>query len=589
MKNILSKLEKYIPLLVLLIVAVGFYLRVVPGLNEVFTPYGIMFRGVDSWYHIRLVDNFMANFPHLMKWDSYILYPEYLPVGYFPFLTIITGILGQIFNYEAVAALLPPIVGSVTLFLIYILGKEVCNKWVGLLAALLCALLPSELFHRSMLGFFDHHFLEVLFLVLVLIGLVVSNKNEKSIKPVILAGVSLGLYLSTWLGGLVLSVVILIIYVSLMVQKSYNGEKVEYTTRNYFIVLSIGSFFLLLTSVFVVIPDLILGIQLLINFLLVGLLGYYLMVQNWVKFLGGTLLVAGVAGLVLILTGPPELKYLVTSVLFSSDSTIGEAAPSNLGVLFSNYGLSFFLFVPGLFYYIKNKGNIIVGIPAIIFLILALGQRRWGYYFTIFDALLASYFVWVVLGKVKERTKVAVAIVLVAFILATTIPGALKISKLENDISKDWVSACTWIKDNTPNPFDDSNPYYQLEQNGIADYGILCWWDYGHWIIRIGQRVPVSSPTHQDSSIQWRVLLASSEEEANRVLSIYNIPYIILDSELIDFKQKALIAKANQYNFIPLETFKVEDTFMFQLIESKTTTWELAYENNSVYIYRRVK
>jgi dolichyl-phosphooligosaccharide-protein glycotransferase len=129
---------------------------------------------------------------------------------------------------------MPAVLGTLTLIPVYFIGRELFNRWAGLIAAALVAILPSELMHRSLLGFTDHHVAEVLFSttsVLFLI-LAVRRAREREIsfhhlltrdwpairRPLIyalLAGLFLGFYLLTWQGGLMF---IFIIFAYLVVQ-----------------------------------------------------------------------------------------------------------------------------------------------------------------------------------------------------------------------------------------------------------------------------------------------------------------------------------------------------------------------------------
>ncbi|WNY25977.1 STT3 domain-containing protein [Methanolapillus millepedarum] len=87
-----------------------------------------------------------------------------------------------------------------------------------------------------------------------------------------------------------------------------------------------------------------------------------------------------------------------------------------------------------------------------------------------------------------------------------------------------WINATTWMANNTPAPTLDpygtyTQPFQDLDGDGKADrvsgsgiefyenqvstvpfnypagcYGIMSWWDYGHWIEVIGKRMPDSNP-----------------------------------------------------------------------------------------------
>jgi len=62
-------------LLLLIIVAVAFWLRVALPYNQVFVGDWVKMTGVDAYYYMRLVDNLMRHFPQLTQFDPYLQYP----------------------------------------------------------------------------------------------------------------------------------------------------------------------------------------------------------------------------------------------------------------------------------------------------------------------------------------------------------------------------------------------------------------------------------------------------------------------------------------------------------------------------------
>ena len=572
------------PILGILVVG-AFLLRVVGQWDKVFVDGNVWFRGVDSWYHMRLVDNMLVNFPVPIKWDMFATYPDGYSVGYFPLMSWMIAIPGKFLDYEAVGALLPPILGALTLIPVYYIGKALFSKGVGLLACLLVAILPTEFFHRTLLGFTDHHVLEVFFSTFTILFLILAYKNIKKEKVKwlypILAGVSLGLYLSSWLGGLLLVLPIWIWFIITFTYKLFKGQPIE-------------AFYKVTTVVFVIalllfIPNFFL-VQISIPLLLL-MLGatatpyiFYLLsriLKDWKTF---TIVTEGVLIVLIIFLGSffPALFNYPRSVFFGIGATIEEAAPITPTVLFNQYGISFFLFLGGLYYAIKNKTNSLFLIWTLIIFLTTIGQRRWGYYFVINNALLAAYFTFM-LGKwVKPNVRVAVIVVVCFFMVLPTLKGTVGLASRPNNIDNDWYHACLYLKENTPNPFLSENAYYELE-NKEADYGVLSWWDYGHWIIRIGHRVPVTSPTWQDSPLQSRVLVAQSEEEANKFLEGINIKYIIVDEAMVTGKFYALAQKAGVPNTEDIR----KNSMVMRLWNEEVETWRKIYQVGRVKIFER--
>jgi dolichyl-diphosphooligosaccharide--protein glycosyltransferase len=49
-------------------------------------------------------------------------------------------------------------------------------------------------------------------------------------------------------------------------------------------------------------------------------------------------------------------------------------------------------------------------------------------------------------------------------------------------------------------------------------YGVMSWWDYGHWITTRAERIPVANPFQQNAGTAANYLLAPSEQQAEQVL-----------------------------------------------------------------------
>jgi len=76
-------------------------------------------------------------------------------------------------------------------------------------------------------------------------------------------------------------------------------------------------------------------------------------------------------------------------------------------------------------------------------------------------------------------------------------------------------------------PHDAGEPYPYPP----GAYGTLSWWDYGHWVLRIGRRIPVANPTGRGAERAARFLTATSEEEAEAQARGV-VRYVIVDDGL---------------------------------------------------------
>ena len=214
-------------------------LRIFLPYNQIFTDLGVKFALNDAYYHMRIVDNLVYNFPHFSFYDPYFVFPGTTVIGgthFFDwFVACIAWMSGlgtptQV-TIDTVGAFIPPILAALLVIPVYFIGKTIFNKWVGVIAALLIAILPGEFLGRSILGATDHHVAEVLFSTTAIMFFLLAIKatTTKATRLfVILAGLTLGVYLLTWLGGLLF---ILIICVFLVIHITINHLQDKSSTR----------------------------------------------------------------------------------------------------------------------------------------------------------------------------------------------------------------------------------------------------------------------------------------------------------------------------------------------------------------------
>jgi len=124
--------------------------------NTVFIDSFVRFGGHDPWYNMRLVENTLHHFPHRIYFDPFTAYPQgaHNPFGAplfdlsLAFIIWVIGLrnpvstLGQ-HGIEVIVAWYPAVLGALTVFPVYFIGKELYNRGTGLLSAALIAVLPG--------------------------------------------------------------------------------------------------------------------------------------------------------------------------------------------------------------------------------------------------------------------------------------------------------------------------------------------------------------------------------------------------------------------------------------------------------------
>lgn len=107
-----------------------------------------------------------------------------------------------------------------------------------------------------------------------------------------------------------------------------------------------------------------------------------------------------------------------------------------------------------------------------------------------------------------------------------------------------WEDSLDWVEDGTPYPGEYGNHDNRMDHYGTFDrpdddfpyddgaYGIMAWWDYGHWITSVGERIAVANPFQQNARTAANFLLAPNEEMAAEY--VYDetgegVRYVMLD------------------------------------------------------------
>jgi len=231
--------------------------------------------------------------------------------------------------------------------------------------------------------------------------------------------------------------------------------------------------------------------------------------------------------------------------------TVGEAQPLQPGRLYSFYRLALFTALTGglillarQYFDEEPRGEHLLVVVWFVFIVAAtLTQARFAYYLTVPVAALNAAFVGAVMklvGGVDESLEIeayqilAVAAVLMVVIAPLFLFGAGPIrsaSAAQNPGGVvGWQDSLDWMADNTPEEGQYANAsaepmeyYGTYKRTGDYDYpagayGVMSWWDYGHWITASGERIPNANPFQQGSDDAARYLLSQSENESFAVL-----------------------------------------------------------------------
>ncbi|MFC4551270.1 MULTISPECIES: oligosaccharyl transferase, archaeosortase A system-associated [Halorussus] len=116
-----------------------------------------------------------------------------------------------------------------------------------------------------------------------------------------------------------------------------------------------------------------------------------------------------------------------------------------------------------------------------------------------------------------------------------------------------WDGSLDWLANSTPSEGDYANAnneakmdYYGTyhQQDGDfsypkGSYGVMSWWDYGHWITVEGERIPNANPFQEGADTAAKYLLAQNETRANNIIQRLgenqeDTRYVMVDWKMIE-------------------------------------------------------
>ncbi len=528
-----------------LIMSVAFYIRAIIPWNVTFANGITGFAMDDAVFHMRLVENLLANFPHRLTYDAFTHYPYGSVLSWGSLFDVIIGTLVLIFgieNINIIGALVPAIMGTLVVIPVYFIGKELLNKKAGLFCAFLVAILPGAFLQRSTLGFTDNHVAEVLFSTTFLRFAIIAFNRGKDItileciknplyyiiktplKYSVMSGIFLGLYILTWTTGLIFSgMVALFIILQIVINHTTNKSNSSLLISTYIIygisMIMVLPFVDLRNSFSVVYYSLV---HIFAPLFVILLCTFLVMFSLKIKEMKVSLFVSLLYIIILLFIFFIFIRLILPGfylntfgslwILFSPHAggglTIGEAQPTSLGTIYSIYGINFILSIVSLillsYYYVKErKEKVLLFMVWSIFILFALfAQNRFFYYFAINIALLSGItcgFVLDNVGKWKDikninmwnMSSVMCMVLIVGFIPIGSSP--FDISTQTTIYTKgegfyEWYESLTWMRNNTPDPgldyygtYERPNPG-EIYQYPNSAYGVMSWWDYGHII-----------------------------------------------------------------------------------------------------------
>lgn len=503
-----------------------------------------------------------------------------------------------------VAAYIPPVMGALCLIPVYFITRKIFGKSAAILSAFILTFLPGEFLHRSALGFIDHHIAEVLFSTTAcafLIHALVSKNKRAALIYGLLCGTTFGLFFLIWQGAIMFGAIFLIFFITQLLIDHIRNNNTNYLLF-LFSATCIPPLIILLPYASTIPFRLYPSNNIPILAIIIAIFSVCYLLHSVLKHkqLGRDLYPLALAAVFILIIFTlnkysPQTSSLISygcKLLFHPGIgmlTVSEMHPTIIGydgkiairLFWDSYYWSMPLAIIGLclLCYRAHKNQH----PAEVFLLVwtlviiasACAQLRFNYYLAINVAILAGYafyFLFNLANYLAPKRKFYIlvkklGISVLFFFLAFLIIDPILLSLIDNQlpsgssISHELYNTLIWLKTHTPDPqgksinknFDYTSGYYYIPKNlklyynyPKSAYGIMSWWDLGHQITYIAQRIPNANPYQQgiiDNSTTTGAALfftSNDEEKATKNLNKIGTRYILITEEMATRKFQSM-------------------------------------------------
>jgi len=498
-----------------------------------------------------------------------------------------------------VGAYLPPILGALCLIPTYFIAKKMFGRNAALIAALVLTFLPGAFFQRSTLGFADHHVAETLFssLAFMFVFYALDARESKQRRGrlwiyAILSGFFFGIYLLSWPAALLFASILFVFILAMFISNSWRRRE-----SNYLLVLAAGFY---LPAFFMVLPYAFINSRLQLGYyswtqplilllLFTAVLFFCLLAElskekrwHFPCFLVLVILAVSLCthlflpGFASIITGGIKLLFTPKLGMY----TVSEVWPAIIDPVTEGFTLRALWL--GLFWALPcslialpifcdkafqegSPKNFLLAIWGILILLATASQQRFAYYFAINASIFSAYILNILFNKIYEgKALVFIKNANMRFTCKVVCYGLLAlvivyplfrqdVVSCAPRITKEWHETFMWFKAHTPDPqgtkpptsFEYKNGFYpipiQLNKKypyPPSAYGVAIWWDHGHQLSYIAERIPNANPFQEgivddeDPNIGVAPFFTALDEStAVKNLDNMGSRYIVVDNE----------------------------------------------------------
>ncbi len=609
--SIQSFIEKHRFRMLLFILFLALIVRI-SVFPTVFSNGNITFLGADTYYHVRRILFTVLHFPNAISFDSYIDFPYGSKIGWMPlydqFIALIALIAGlgkpSLYTIEATAAIIPPILGVLTVLLVFFISEKLFDWRIGLISAAIFALTPAHVY-VSFLGYADHHVAETLLstaaYLFFIIALKRSEKEKISFDSVagilkksqfsVFTGIVLALAIFTWNGAPIFVGLIGVFIIIQFVFNMYSNRNSDYLAVTGGIAFLVS--LLIITPVAITqgngfetnsyLPSLF-HVGFLAAFFVLCVLLVLMQRAHFKKWWYHLLLLALIfaAALYSLEFLSPQFYQSATggiTYLFGGGvlGTIQEAVPLfinpatgfTLDYVWYAFTFSFFIALLAFIYFIQRtikeklpSEAVFLVVWTLVVLTLTILQRRFIYLLAVNIAIFSAYFIFeaskllspekkTVVSKKKRKqqrppepassNRPIIALILVVLLAISNIT-VIKSMATQNAPAPDpdLQESFKWLKDNSPH-----TSYYE-DPDKPAEYGVMSWWDYGNWILYFSERPVVANNFQTGIEDAAHFLIEPDENAANEILNKRNVRFVITDAQMLKLKFKSIAMMAGR-------------------------------------------
>jgi dolichyl-diphosphooligosaccharide--protein glycosyltransferase len=199
-------------------------------------------------------------------------------------------------------------------------------------------------------------------------------------------------------------------------------------------------------------------------------------------------------------------------------------------------------------------------------------QARFGYYLAVAGAVLVAYGMYGIIKAANIETASfetiedlknikgyqVIALVLIVFLFLPVNVVAIgnnpnmqpAWNSVRGGADQVWHNeSMGWMADNTPEipmefndvwdiPADEDFEYPVSPSTTEGAYGVMSWWDYGHWIQMSGERIPNANPFQEGNYVSSLFFTAQSEERADLLLEA--LPSVDQGKDMVNMSNEEL-------------------------------------------------